>query len=255
MRLPVPIAQVFCAVAFFSAWQLASEMKWVDSELLPPFSVVVAAAVMMLSNADFLANAAATGLRIGTSFLIGAPLAVGLGLFLGQHLNLEKRVAPVFRFVMSVPQAIFLPIFVLALGIGFVEKVVYGVTHVLFIVSLTAMAAAKQVPKSYIDAARSFGWGRVDIYCRVCLPAMAPVIVTGLRLGLILNIIGVLLAEMYASQTGLGVLIGRWADAYDTQRTMAVLFLISCVTILLNEGMRVWENRVGRWSHEMGVHG
>lgn len=156
---------------------------------------------------------------------------------------------------MSVPQAVFLPIFVLALGIGFIEKVVYGVTHVLFIVSLTAMAAAKQVPKPYIDAARSFGWGRVDIYYRVYLPTMAPVIVTGLRLGLILNIIGVLLAEMYASQTGLGVLIGRWADAYDTKRTMAVLFLISCVTILLNEGMRVWESRIGRWNCEMSVHG
>ena len=255
MRLPVPVAQGLFAVAFFGTWQLVSEMKWVDSELLPPFSVVVEAAAMMLSNMDFLANAAETGLRIGTSFLVGAPVAVGLGLFLGQNLSLEKRVAPVFRFIMSVPQAVFLPIFVLALGIGFIEKVVYGVTHVLFIVSLTAMAAAKQVPKPYIDAARSFGWGRVDIYYRVYLPTMAPVIVTGLRLGLILNIIGVLLAEMYASQTGLGVLIGRWADAYDTKRTMAVLFLISCVTILLNEGMRVWESRIGRWNREMSVHG
>ncbi len=168
---------------------------------------------------------------------------------------MRRSVNPLFNLFMSLPQSIFCPSYIFVLGIGFAEKVVYGITHIIFVVTVTAIAAVSQVPRSYVVAARSFGWSDWQIYLRVYLPAMAPVIVTGLRIGLVFNIIGVLLAEMYASRTGLGVLIFRWGEAYDTKRAMAVILLVSCVTILINEAMLFWEARVGRWKKEMELHG
>ncbi|HUI11852.1 MAG TPA: ABC transporter permease subunit, partial [Xanthobacteraceae bacterium] len=95
--------------------------------------------------------------------------------------------------------------------------------------------------------ARSFGAGKLRIYRSIYLPAMAPQIVTGLRLGIIFDIIGILLAEMYASRSGLGVLLLRWGESYAVDKLMAATVLISVVTILINELMRVFEHRVGRW--------
>jgi NitT/TauT family transport system permease protein len=80
---------------------------------------------------------------------------------------------------------------------------------------------------------------------------MAPQVVTGLRLGMIFDIIGILLAEIYASRSGLGVLLLRWGESYAVDKLMATTVLISVATILINELMRIWETRVGRWRHAM----
>jgi NitT/TauT family transport system permease protein len=76
---------------------------------------------------------------------------------------------------------------------------------------------------------------------------MAPHVITGLRVGMIFNIIGILLAEMYASQSGLGMLLLRWSESYEVNQLMAATIFISVVTILINEAMRLWEAGVGRW--------
>jgi ABC-type nitrate/sulfonate/bicarbonate transport system permease component len=52
---------------------------------------------------------------------------------------------------------------------------------------------------------------------------------------------------MYASRTGLGVLLLRWGESYDVNKLMAATVLISAATILINEIMRIWEARIGRW--------
>ena len=255
MRLPVPAMQAALAALFLGAWQGASASGLADPDLLPPFSQVAATAARLLLDPLFLANAGDTLLRVVTAFLIGAPLAVSFGLFVAERSRLEGLVSPVFHFIMAVPQSIFLPIFIFLFGIGFGQKVIYGITHILFVVTVTSIAAAKQVPASYVVAARSFGWGEADIYRRVYLPAMAPVIATGLRLGLIFNIIGVLLAEMYASRSGLGVLIFRWGESADSRKTMAAIFIVSCTTILANEMMRLFERRVAGWRQAMDRDG
>lgn len=243
------------AAGFLGLWQLASTNDWVDPELLPPFSDVVIAAARLAVTPLFLDNAATTALRIAVAFLIAAPLSIAFGLFVGERLSFERSVSPVLNFAMAVPQSIFLPIFIFAFGIGFGEKVIYGMTHVVFVVAVTAIAAVKEVPRTYVLAARSFGWGRGNIYLRIYLPAMAPVIVTGLRLGLIFDSVSVLLAEMYASQNGLGVLILRWSESFEMKRSIGATLMISCATILMNELMRVWETRVGRWRREMEANG
>ena len=78
---------------------------------------------------------------------------------------------------------------------------------------------------------------------------MAPHVMTGLRFGMIFNIIGILLAEMYASRSGLGMLLLRWSESYEVNQLMAATIFISVVTILINEAMRLWEARVGRWQY------
>jgi NitT/TauT family transport system permease protein len=85
------------------------------------------------------------------------------------------------------------------------------------------------------------------IYRSIYLPAMAPHVVTGLRFGLIFDIIGILLAEMYAAESGLGLQLSRWGDSMNVGKLMAATILISVATVAVNEGMRLWESRVSRW--------
>lgn len=247
MRQRAVIYQLLFLVALLAIWEVASRTRFVDPELLPPASHVTAAIGGLLVDAQFLRHSGDTLLRVAVAYAIGVPLAISIGLVLGEKLLLGEIVNPFIHFVLAVPQSIFLPIFILVFGIGFIEKVAFGITHILFVVIVNTIAAVRSVPRAYVLAARSFGATPTQIYSRIYLPAMAPLLVTGLRLGMIFNIVGILLAEMYASRTGLGQLIHTWGEEQHITRMMAAIVIVSVVTIAFNEAMRLWEARAGRW--------
>jgi NitT/TauT family transport system permease protein len=251
MKSLVLLAQLAFVALLIGAWELASHLGAFDPQILPPPSAVTAEMVALLHSKTFLTDAFDTVVRVIAAFVIGAPIALAVGFVMGENIGVGKSLAPVFNIVLAVPQSIFLPIFVLVFGLGFTQKLVFGITHVFFVVAVNAMAAVREVPYGQVVAARAFGAHTVRIYRSIYLPAMAPQIVTGLRLGMIFDIIGILLAEMYASKTGLGVLLLRWGESYAVDKLMAATVLISIATILINELMRIWEAHVGRWRHAM----
>ncbi|MDA1323745.1 MAG: ABC transporter permease [Proteobacteria bacterium] len=247
MRRRAVLYQLLFLVGFLGLWEGLSRSGLVDPESLPAFTDVAVALWSLLGNGEFLGHAGDTLLRVIVAFAIGAPLAISIGFILGEKLHLGEIINPIVHFLLAVPQSIFLPIFILLFGIGFMEKIVFGVTHIVFVVIVNTVAAVASVPRSQILAARSFGATPTQIYMRVYFPAMLPLLVTGLRLGMIFNIIGILLAEMYASRTGVGQLIFQWGEDYRVTELMAGIVLVSVATIAINELMRFWEARAGHW--------
>jgi len=247
MRKQAVLSQIGFLAAFLALWEGATRIGGIDPLLLPPFSDVAAMLGRLLGDKEFLVGAWDTLVRVGVAYAIGAPLALSIGFLLGERLHLGAIVNPLVHFVLAVPQSVFLPLFILLFGIGFLEKIVFGITHILFVVIVNTVAAVESVPKPLVLAARSFGASPSQIYLRIYLPAMLPLVMTGLRLGMVFNIIGILLAEMYASRTGIGHLIFRWGESYEVREMMAGIVVVSIATIVFNEAMRLWEARVGRW--------
>jgi NitT/TauT family transport system permease protein len=195
----------------------------------------------------FTADLGVTAGEVGIAFLIAAPLAVSSGFVLGERIGLAKTFNPIVHFILAVPQSIFLPVFILAFGIGFLQKVLFGITHAYFVILVTSFAAVRSVPRPLVAAARVFGATPVQIYTRIYLPAMLPLVLTGLRIGMVLCIIGVLLAEMYASRSGIGRRIFGWGESAQIPELMAGILLVSLLTIAVNEAMRIPELRVSRF--------
>jgi NitT/TauT family transport system permease protein len=247
MKFLVLFAQVAFVALAIAVWAAGSWIGAFDPAILPPPQKVVLALESLLRSSDFRSDALDTIIRVIAAFATGAPLALAAGFVMGENVAVGRSLSPIFNLVLSVPQSIFLPLFVLLFGLGFTEKLVFGITHVFFVVAINAMAAVRQVPHGQVMLARSFGASRFRVYRSIYLPAMAPQVVTGLRLGVIFGIIGILLAEMYASRTGLGVLLLRWGESYTVDKLMAATVLISVVTIVINETMRIWEVHAGRW--------
>lgn len=236
---------VLIAVAL-AAWEIAPRLGWVDPELLPPFSTLLRTLAGLLGDDRFIYNALMSSGRVLAAFAIAAPLSVALGIFIGERLYLDRAISPLIHLAVAVPQSIFLPIFILAFGIGFTEAI-FGATHVVFVVLISTIAAMRSMPTGYLLAARSFGASAAQIYAKFYLPAMVPYLMTGLRLGLILDVHAVLLSEMYASRDGLGQQIFAWADNFRMKEMLAAVILVASCTILINETLRHCEHRLGRW--------
>lgn len=225
----------------FAAWEAVSRLAIVDPRLLPPFSEVVQVLARLLQDERFRGDLGVTLSEVAVAFAIVGPLGLGIGFFLGESLAAYRMFAPALHLLLSIPKSIFLPIFIFAFGIGFLQKVIFAVTLAFFIVVLSGIAAARSVPAGLVSAARSFGATRRQIYLQIYLPAMEPFILEGLRMGLIFTVTGVLLAEMYGSPRGIGRVIFAWGEMFRMRELFAAVLLVVVTTIVCNEILRTLE--------------
>ena len=99
----------------------------------------------------------------------------------------------------------------------------------------------------HVRVARAYGATPVQIASRVYLPSMLPILLEAVRLAMIFNLTGILLAEMYASRAGLGQLIASWGENFQLKELLAGILLISVAAILFNETVRWFESRCEHW--------
>jgi ABC-type nitrate/sulfonate/bicarbonate transport system permease component len=234
--------QVLLLVSLAGLWETASRLRWVDPQLLPPLTQIIGVLIALLQDERFRGDLLTTLGEIAAAFAVVAPLGFTVGFFLGEHRALYRAVSPALHLLLAIPKSIFLPIFIFAFGIGFLQKLIFAVTLAFFIVVLNGIAAAQSVPDGLVTAARSFGATRGQIYLRIYLPAMEPLILEGGRTALIFTITGVLVAEMYGASHGIGRLVFAWGEMFRMPELFAAVLLIVGGTIAANEIIRALED-------------
>lgn len=237
----VHTAQCAAVAGILAIWQIAAPLGWVDSDTLPPFSAVVAMLWFMLQQPEFLADLQITAAEVLVAFLVMVPSGLLIGFVIGENQWLYRMTRAPLDLLMAVPKALFLPLFIFAFGIGFAEKVFFSLTLGIFVVILAGIAAVHSIPQGLINAARSMGATRMQIYLRIYLPGMIPLLLSSVRLGLIFTIFGVLVAEMYGSTKGIGRAIFEAGEAYHLKEMLAGVLLVVCISILLSELLRLCE--------------
>lgn len=247
MRDKHTLVQLAIVAVVLAAWEAASRLGTVNAQLLPPVSTVAVHGGALLTDPSFLRHLWVTVSEVLLACIIVAPLGVGLGLLLKENEYLGAAFRPFFYFVASVPKSVFLPIFILIFGIGFSQKVAFGVFQAVFVLVIATIAAASSVPPELIRVARANGATKWQIYREVYWPSMLPLILEGARLGVIFNITGVVFAEMYVSRAGVGSKISEWGQSFNIPDLLAGIVLVALLSIVVNETLRWYEHRVGRW--------
>jgi NitT/TauT family transport system permease protein len=223
------------------AWEVAGRTRWVDPDLLPPLSKVLAVLWRLLHDAQFLADIRVTLLECLIAFAIVTPLALGCGFMIGESQRLERGLGPALQMLLTVPKSVFLPVFVLMLGIGIAQKIAFAVALTFFIVAPSGIAAVHSVPRGLVVAARAFGANRVQLYTRIYMPAMAPLVLGGVRLAFIFAVHGVVFAEMYGAENGIGRNIVLWGEQFQMDYLFAAVLLVVGFTIAVNEMIQLCE--------------
>jgi ABC-type nitrate/sulfonate/bicarbonate transport system permease component len=175
------------------------------------------------------------------------PLGALFGLLIAESPYAARVFDPLLFFLFSIPKSIFLPMFILTLGIGFWQKVGFGCFSTTLLVLLSTQAAVRSVRPDHLLVARSYGATPLQVIARVYLPSMLPIVLEALRLALIFTFTAVTLAEMYASRTGIGHQIETWGENFMMPQLLAGVLLMSITAIVLNEGIRWLEHWCGAW--------
>jgi NitT/TauT family transport system permease protein len=229
------------------AWEGLPRLGIVNPLLLPPLSDVLTVLVELIRRPMVQEAVAVTALEVIVAFIIAVPIGAAAGILIAENEYVGDIFKPMLFYVFSVPKSIFLPMFILVFGIGFHQKVAYAAFTTAFVVLMSAAAAVESVRSDHIMVARSYGATKTQILLRVYVPSMLPILLEALRIAMIFNFTGVMIAEMYASRTGIGHLIANWGENFQMPQLFAGVIVLSAVAILFNECVRALEARCSTW--------
>lgn len=190
-------------------------------------------AIELLPSSEFRPHLAASLTAFGDALLISYAGGVVLGLTLGFHRFSGEVAEPMLGALYSLPKIALYPIILQIFGLGLSAKVAFGALHGVIPVALFSMNAVRGINPTHLRTARVLRLSSIETVRTIVAPAIVPEIVTGLRVGFSLTLLGVLIGEMFASQHGMGFLLINAINLHDVKMITTlifVLFLFATVT-------------------------
>jgi NitT/TauT family transport system permease protein len=220
-------------------WQVAYRFAGKDA-LSPPIDTIVYL-VQQLGQPEFRLHIWATG----QAFFYALAIAVAGGLLIGLVTGLSATAAetaePLLLAANAIPKVALYPVVLLLFGIGLPAKVAFGAIHGVIPVAIFTMNACRGIPPILLKTARVLRLQPADRIGAILLPAALPDIVTGVRLGFSLTLIGTILGEMFGAQSGLGYLLMTAIGLANTQVIMAVTLLLVVIAATVSSVLLAWE--------------
>lgn len=226
-------------------WEAVRRFNLVGPLLLASPSEIVEAFIE--SWFDYLIALRLTVIEIAIALAFAWTLGIGAGTIAGLRPFLTATAGPLLSSLFAVPLISWYPLFMVWFGIGITSKIAYAIISGFFPIAINTMNGIRAVDNQYLLLGRSIGCSRQKIIFRILLPMAMPAIVSGLRIGTALVVIGVIVAEMLASLGGIGYLISYYRSIYATSHVyLGILFALACA-LVANWGLSVLERRFTNW--------
>ncbi|MHB8618195.1 MAG: ABC transporter permease [Chloroflexota bacterium] len=243
----VGLGRLGAIIAVLAIWEAITRGGLVDPLFLASPDEVAREVFVLATRPDLRAAYANLGFELALAFVLGTAIAVPLGVALGLSTYLYRVFNPIVVMLFGIPQITVLPLFILVLGIGPSAKIAFGVTHTVFPIIFTCIAGCRSVDRQLLRAAHSMGATRSQIFSKLVVPSILPWIVTGLRLGMASNLLGILLAELFVSQNGIGFFVRRFTSSFKSAQTLGLVTTLALFAIVLSELLRYAERRLSAW--------
>lgn len=246
MRWPAPSTVRWLLLgALLAFWELMPRTGAIPELFLPSLSKTLT--VLFVNRHEYAEALAVTIYEVAFAMLIACGFGILLGAVVGGLALLRNLLLPVFSSLYAVPIVILYPIFTAWFGIGSESKIAFAGIYGFFPVMLSTAAGIRTIEPQYVLAARSMGATLPQLVTRVIIPASIPTVLTGLRLGGALTIIGVVVAEMLTSAAGIGYLVTRYRTILESAHVFAAILMILVLSVLFDVLARAIERRTLVW--------
>ncbi|AEN08497.1 MULTISPECIES: ABC transporter permease [unclassified Streptomyces] len=241
---PAPVLNLAALAAGLGIWALLARA---GVQALPGPVAVGKRAAELIADGTLVVDALASLRRVLVGFALGTLLAVPVGFLMGWYPVARGLLEPYIQFFRTVPPLAMIPLAIVLMGIGEVPKI-----FVIFLAAfLSSVVAAFQgvvgVDRTLIDAARVLGARDGTVFLKVVVPASAPFILVGMRIGLGSAWGTLVAAELIAAQEGLGFRMQSAQLYYDLPTIFVGLITIGLLGLLMDRLLLLAERRLTRW--------
>ncbi|WP_202814398.1 ABC transporter permease [Falsirhodobacter sp. alg1] len=234
-------------VAVLVIWEAATHIFAIPSFLLPAPTAILGAGIAVdpmvwLDHIWATVRVALTG--YAASIAIAIPLAVALS----DSRFLKRTLYPMLIVVQSTPVVAVAPIIVVTLGAGDLPRVVITFLIAFFPIVVSTTTGLMATPDELIELSRSLRAGRIREIYQIRLPYALPYVFSALKISVTLSIIGAVVAEFVAAQSGLGYFIGFSTSFFKIPQAFAGLIVLVVISLVMFRAVAWVQNRFAPWS-------
>jgi ABC-type nitrate/sulfonate/bicarbonate transport system permease component len=188
-------------------------------------------------------------LRLLAGYAVAIVIAVSLGVLIGTSRTVRGMLEPVLEFFRAIPPPVLVPIFILLFGIGDGMKVIVIAFGCMWPILLNTVEGVRAVDSVLSDTARVYRITGSARLRKLVLPSASPQIYAGLRQGLSVAIILMVISELFAASNGLGFAVVQAQRSFAIPETWAGMLMLGLLGFLLAMLFKVVENRQLAWYH------
>jgi NitT/TauT family transport system permease protein len=183
--------------------------------------------------------------------LLGSIFGISMAFIMGRFEIVGKIFDPIIVALYGIPKLALGPLFILWFGLGIKSKIFLAFIWVFFIMYFNAYGGFKNVEKRLVNSAVVMGANSFQVFCKVVIPSSVPWIMTGLKAGIGVALLGAIVGEYIGSAAGLGYLVQYAGNMFNTTRVFSTILVMTLIMTVLNEGVKYLEKTVLRWRPEI----
>ena len=235
-------------VLLLLSWQGASELGWLRPEVLPAPSAVAAAAWKLARSGELWRNIRVSFARAAVGFLIGGGIGLGLGLLNGVSGLSEKLLDSSLQMLRTIPHLALIPLVILWFGIDEEAKLFLVALGVFFPIYVNTLHGVRSVDPQLMEMGRAYGMSERSLLARVVLPGALPSIFVGLRYGLGIMWLTLIVAETISSSSGIGYMAMNAREFMMVDVVVFSILVYAALGKLADSVARLMERRCLSWN-------
>jgi NitT/TauT family transport system permease protein len=232
-------------VSLIALWELLPRTGLIAELFLPSLSSTIIAG--WNDAAEYGHALAVTLYEIAISMVFACGGGILAGAIVGSLPRPRVLIMPMISSIYAVPLVILYPVFTVWLGIGSESKIAFAALYGFLPTMLSTAAGIQTIDPQLVLAARSMGATLSQRFTRVIIPAAIPTVLSGLRVGGALVIVGVVVSEMLISSAGIGYLISRYRTILDSAHVFAGVLLVLAMAVAFNAAIKWIEGKASIW--------
>jgi len=234
--------RILLGVALLLLWQFYPELFGANPFWLSRPSLVFAKALELHREGILLSNLGVTAAETLIGLAAGCVIGVVIGIAVGISRPVREIFEPFLLVANAFPKIAMAPLFMVWFGIGFLLKVAVAFSLVVVVMALSTYSGMRTIRPELVNSARTMGASGSQIFCKIVMPSIMPWLFAGLRVSLTFALIGAVLGEFIAAQSGLGYMIDGGMANFDSELIFLALVLLLMIVLIANALMS-WVGR------------
>ena len=239
------VIRVLSLGVFLGLWEILG--RDVNPILLSYPSQIVRAAFEITASGELPAQLLISLLELGCGLFAAIIVGVIVGVLMGHWPVFEATVDSYVYALYATPRIALIPLIILWFGLGLEAKIVIVFLSAVFPLIINSYIGVRDVQKTMIEVARSLGGNDRQLLWHVAIPYAVPYIITGIRLAIGRAVIGMITAEMFVAIGGLGSLLLRYGNYFQTAKLFVTICVLALLGVSLTYLVQLLEDRVAPW--------
>jgi NitT/TauT family transport system permease protein len=229
------------------AWEILAQMNVINPIFSSSPSRIFKSGIEIIKEGSLWGNFLASGKIFGIGFLLAIVIGVPVGLIIGWFRRANQAFGPLIAALYAIPDLAMMPLFIVWFGLGLGSKVVLIFLNAVFPIIMNIQMAMRSIDHDLVKVSKSYGATQGQIFRTIALPISVPFIITGFQIASTRALIGVVGAEVFGAQEGIGYMIRYAGMNFQTDKVFVYVIIITSTAIIFDRSLHALNKKFDAW--------